>query len=123
MENLINWFEIPALDFRRAVDFYKGILGLPQMEESEMFGTTMGFFPMDGKNVSGAIVKGDGYQPSQDGVTIYLNGGKDLQVILDKVGPAGGTVIVPKTQISEEMGYFALFIDTEGNKIGLHSPQ
>lgn len=123
MENLINWFEIPALDFRRAVDFYKGILGLPQMEESEMFGTTMGFFPMDGKNVSGAIVKGDGYQPSQDGVTIYLNGGKDLQVILDKVGPAGGTVIVPKTQISEEMGYFALFIDTEGNKIGLHSPE
>jgi predicted enzyme related to lactoylglutathione lyase len=123
MENLINWFEIPALDFRRAVDFYKGILSLPQMEESEMFGTTMGFFPMDGKNVSGAIVKGDGYQPSQDGVTIYLNGGKDLQVILDKVGPAGGTVIVPKTQISEEMGYFALFIDTEGNKIGLHSPQ
>ena len=63
MENLINWFEIPARDFSRAVSFYKAILGL-DIKEAEMFGTKMGFFPTDGKNVSGAIVQGDDYKPS-----------------------------------------------------------
>ena len=120
MNNLINWFEIPSTDFTRAVKFYKGILGV-EIQESEMFGTKMGFFPSDGKNVSGAIVKGEDYKPSMEGVTLYLNGGENLTVVLDKVETNGGKVIVPKTQISPEMGYFAMFIDTEANKIALHS--
>jgi uncharacterized protein len=120
MENLINWFEIPAINFSRATKFYKGILGL-EIQETEMFGTKMGFFPSDQKNVTGAIVQGEDYKTSNDGVTIYLNGGKDLQFILDKVARFGGKVIVSKTQISPEMGYFAMFIDTEGNKLALHS--
>lgn len=120
MENLINWFEIPAMDFNRAVSFYKAILSL-EITETEMFGTKMGFFPSDGKNVSGAIVQGDDYKPSTDGVIAYLNGGNDLQHVLDKVESNAGKVIVPKTQISPEMGYFGMFIDTEGNKMAVHS--
>ena len=120
MENLINWFEIPATDFKRAVSFYKAILGL-DINETEMFGTKMGFFPSDGKNVSGAIVQGEDYKPSTDGVLAYLNGGKDLQHVLDKIEINNGKIIVPKTQISPEMGYFGMFIDTEGNKIAVHS--
>lgn len=120
MENLISWFEIPSVDFNRAVSFYKAILGL-EIEETEIFGTKMGFFPTDGKNVSGAIVQGEDYKPSSDGVIAYLNGGEDLQPILDKVENSNGKVIVPKTQISPEMGYFGMFIDTEGNKMAVHS--
>lgn len=120
MENLINWFEIPATDFSRAVKFYKGILDI-EIEETEMFGSKMGFFPSDGKNVSGAIVQGGDYNPSTDGITMYLNGGDNLQFILDKVENKGGKVIVTKTQISPEMGYFAMFIDSEGNKLAIHS--
>jgi predicted enzyme related to lactoylglutathione lyase len=120
MENLINWFEIPATDFERAVKFYKGILEI-EIQETEMFGTKMGFLPSDGKNISGAIVKGDDYKPSSEGVTLYLNGGKDLQITLNRVEKFNGTILVPKTQISPEMGYFAMFIDTEGNKLALHS--
>jgi predicted enzyme related to lactoylglutathione lyase len=120
MENLINWFEIPATDFKRATSFYKGILGL-EIEETEMFGTKMGFFPSDGTNVSGAIVQGDDYEPSMNGVVAYLNGGSDLQNVLNKVETNNGKIIVPKTQISPEMGYFGMFIDTEGNKIAVHS--
>ncbi len=120
MENLISWFEIPAIDFSRAVSFYKAVLGL-DVKEAEMFGTRMGFFPTDGKNVSGAIVQGEDYKPSTDGVIAYLNGGKDLQTILDKIEKNNGKVIVPKTQISSEMGYFGIFIDTEGNKMAIHS--
>lgn len=120
MENLINWFEIPATDFNRAVSFYKAILGV-EIQETEMFGTKMGVFPSDGKNVSGAIVQGEDYEPSMNGVLAYLNGGNDLQIVLDKIEPNNGKVIVPKTQISPEMGYFGMFIDTEGNKLAVHS--
>lgn len=120
MNNLISWFEIPATDFSRAVSFYEAILGLEIME-SEMFGTKMGFLPSDGKNVSGAIVQGEDYQPSTNGVVVYLNGGNDLQSILEKVESNNGKIIVPKTQISPEMGFFGLFIDTEGNKMAVHS--
>ena len=120
MENLINWFEIPASDFSRAVSFYKAILGL-EIKETEMFGTKMGFFPTDGTNVSGAIVQGEDYEPATVGVVAYLNGGNDLQNVLDKIENSKGKVIVPKTQISPEMGYFGMFIDTEGNKMAVHS--
>lgn len=120
MENLINWFEISATDFNRALSFYKTILGV-DIQPTEMFGTKMGLFPSDGKNVSGAIVQGEDYKPSMNGVLAYLNGGNDLQIVLDKIEPNNGTVIVPKTQISPEMGYFGMFIDTEGNKIAVHS--
>lgn len=120
MENLINWFEIPANNFKRAVAFYKSILDI-EIHETEMFGTNMGFMPSDGKNVSGAIVQGDGYVPSAEGATLYLNAGEDLQIILDKIPANNGKIVVPKTQISPEMGYFAMFIDTEGNKLALHS--
>ncbi|MCG2616321.1 VOC family protein [Terrimonas sp. NA20] len=120
MENLITWFEIPATDFNRAVSFYTSVLDL-EIKETDMFGTKMGFFPTDGTNVSGAIVQGDDYKPSEEGVVVYLNGGNDLQTVLDKVGKNKGTVIVPKTQISPEMGYFGMFIDTEGNRLAVHS--
>jgi len=120
VENFINWFEIPASDFKRTVSFYKAILGI-EILETEMFGTKMGFFPSDGKNVSGAIVQGEGYTPSTDGVIAYLNGGEDLQLVLEKAGLNNGKVIVPKTQIRPEMGYLGMFIDTEGNKMAVHS--
>lgn len=120
MQNLINWFEIPAKDFNRAVTFYKAILDV-DIKEVDMFGSKMGFLPSDGTNVSGAIVQGDDYSPSSDGVLVYLNGGDDLQNVLNKVESNNGNVIVPKTQISPEMGYFGMFIDTEGNKMAVHS--
>jgi len=120
MENLINWFETPAVDFKRAVSFYKSILDL-DIKEAEMFGAKMGFFPTDGKNVSGAIVQGKDHKPSSDGVIVYLNAGNNLQTILDKVETNNGKVIVPRTQIIPEMGYIGMFIDTEGNKMAVHS--
>ncbi len=60
-------------------------------------------------------------QPSQNGSLVYLNGGSDLQPMLDRVVKAGGTVVVPKSEIGNNYGYFALFNDTEGNIVGIHS--
>lgn len=67
-------------------------------------------------------MKGEDFKPSAEGVTIYLNAGDNLQTILDKVEKNGGKIIVPKTPHADDSGYFALFLDSEGNKLGLNSP-
>jgi predicted enzyme related to lactoylglutathione lyase len=121
MKSFVSIFEIPATDISRAVDFYQEILDI-NIEKMEMPEMHMGIFPYEGQMVTGVIVKGEGHQPSADGVTIYLNGGDNLQVILDKVENKGGKIVAPKTSHADESGYFALFLDTEGNRIGLHSP-
>lgn len=54
---------------------------------------------------------------------LYLNGGDDLQKILDRVESAGGKITFPKTQITPEIGYMGIIIDSEGNRVGLHSPK
>lgn len=121
MNSFISIFEIPATDISRAINFYKEILGV-EIERLEFPGMEMGLFPYQDQMVTGVIMKGEGYEPSAKGVTIYLNGGDDLQTILDKVEKNGGKVIVPKTPHADESGFFAIFHDSEGNKIGLHSP-
>lgn len=118
--NLISIVEIPVTDFTRAVQFYQTILGVT-IEEMEMDGNKMGVLPNEEGTVNVVLVKGSDYKPTTDGAVLYINAGKDLQPMLDKVAQNGGQVIVPKTEISPEMGYFALFIDSEGNKLGLHS--
>lgn len=120
MKNLASIIEIPVENFARAVAFYKTVLAI-EIEETEMAEVQMGLFPSDGELVSIVLAKGDDYTPTTDGTIVYLNVGEDLQSSLDKVEPNGGKIIVPKTEISPEMGFFSLFIDTEGNKLGLHS--
>lgn len=120
MENLISIVEIPVADFFRAVSFYQAILDV-SIEETEMDGMQMGVLPGNGETVNVVLVKGDGYQPSAAGALIYLNAGNNLQLALDKIEPNGGKIIMPKTEISPEMGFFALFMDTEGNRLGLHA--
>lgn len=118
MKNWVNWFEIPAVDFERATAFYSTLFGI-ELQVVEMYDTKMGMFPSEGGG--GAVVKGEDYTPSATGTLLYLNGGDDLSGPLAKVEDAGGKVIVPKTNIGPDMGNFAIFMDTEGNKVALHS--
>lgn len=122
MKNLISIIEIPVSDFPRAVKFYQTILGLT-IKEMEMDGVKMGVLPNEEGTVNVVLAKGADYKATGDGPLLYLDAGQDLQSMLDKVQQAGGKMIVPKTQISPEMGYFALFTDPEGNKMGLHAAQ
>ena len=121
MKSFISIFEIPATEISRAVEFYQAVLDI-KIEKMDMPEMHMGIFPYEGQMVSGVIIKAEGYKPSADGVTIYLNGGDNLQVILDKVEKNGGKILIPKTLHADESGYFAIFLDSEGNKMGLHSP-
>ena len=121
MKSYISLFEIPATDIARAVNFYQSILDI-NIEIMEAPGMEIGVFPYEDQAVTGVIMKEEGLTPSAEGVTIYLNGGDNLQVILDKVQQNSGKIMVPKTPHADEVGYFAIFLDSEGNKIGLHSP-
>lgn len=120
MKSHIAIFEIPATNITRAVDFYKAVLDL-QIETMEMSGMKIGIFPYENHAVTGIITEAEGFNPSADGITIYLNAGDNLQVTLDKVEANGGKTIVPKTPHADEQGFFAIFIDSEGNRMGLHS--
>lgn len=120
--NALNWFEIPVIDMARAKHFYQVVFSI-HLTDMEMGEIMMASFPgtPDGGKVSGALVKSSMHQPAMNGVVIYLNGNPDLSDALSKVEEMGGRVLVPKTQITPEIGYMAFFADTEGNKVGLHS--
>jgi uncharacterized protein len=124
MKNAISWFEIPTTDMERAQKFYETIFQI-KLAPLETDNFKMRMFPLDDpmNGVGGTLVKTDGFHiPSAtDGPLIYLNGNPDVQIILDRIEAAGGKITVPKTNISDEYGYMSVFIDTEGNRIALHS--
>ncbi len=121
-KNAISWFEIPSTDLNRAAKFYETIfdITLTPLETPEI---KMRLFPLeDMMGVGGAIVDSGGFHKpsSTDGPLLYLNANPDVQNVLDKVEAAGGKIIVPKMSIGE-YGFMGAFIDTEGNRIALHS--
>ncbi len=123
MSNVINWFEIPASNFERACEFYNNVLGgTIQVMDTGDNPMQMGFFPgHSGEGeVGGAVVSGEGYKPSAEGAVVYLNAGNDLTEPLSRIEDAGGKVLSPKTAIGEN-GFIAHFMDTEGNRVALHS--
>jgi predicted enzyme related to lactoylglutathione lyase len=121
-QHAINWFEIPVTVFERARIFYNAIFDF-EMPVMDMDGIRMGFFQSDQQNggVGGAIVHAPGQESSGQGARVYLNGDPDLNTVLNRIEAAGGQVVDRKTPIPPDFGYFATFIDTEGNQIGLHS--
>lgn len=120
--NSLNWFEIPATDIGRATKFYESIFGI-QMEQQEMMGMKMAFFPADMGNgkASGGLCQSDMHKPSMDGSIIYLNANPNMDNVIGRIESAGGKILMPKTQISPEIGYMAFFVDSEGNRMALHS--
>lgn len=120
MKNALNWFEIPVTDFERAKKFYETIYD-GEIMEMPFPGGRYGMLPSDMQNgVGGAIAQGEGFEPSDKGTIVYLSSGEDLSIPLAKVETAGGKIILPKTSIGEN-GFMAHFIDTEGNRVALHS--
>lgn len=115
----ISWFEIPVSDMERAVAFYEQLFGI-NIQVHDLGQLKMGLLP--GGN-DGALVENEiFYKPSESfGPLIYLNAGEDLLNVLNKVEQAGGKIQIPKRQISESRGFMAVIIDSEGNRIALHS--
>jgi len=121
MSSFISIFEIPATDISRAINFYQEILGV-EIERLEFPGMEMGLFPYQDQMVTGVLMKGEGYEPSAKGVTIYLNGGDNLQTILDKVEGNGGKIMITKTPHADEIGYFAIFHKKKSDRKTMQEP-
>lgn len=126
MTNAINWFEIPVTDMQRARAFYNELLQI-ELKDSpmEMEGMEMAMFPMgdDDQGVGGALVAGEQYQPKEGGTLVYLNVDDDIDGPLARLASAGGKVVMPKFQVSPEIGHIAIIRDSEGNHVGLHTPK
>lgn len=125
MGNAINWFEIPATNFERAVGFYTTILGTP-LRVGEFHGVAHAFFPADEAGVAGAIiagpvVPGGDARVGSSGPIIYLNAGDQIDAIIGRVEAAGGSITAPVTPIPPQ-GALAIIIDSEGNRVGFHAP-
>jgi uncharacterized protein len=120
--NPVSWFEIAATDLERAKVFYSKVFD-HEMQFIDMPGAPM-YMMMAGDDApgsGGALVQSENNTPSSDGSIIYFSC-EDVAIEAAKIEPAGGTLIMPKESIGE-FGFIAMFIDTEGNRIGLHSNQ
>ena len=121
-QHAITWFELPSVDFKRAVDFYDAILDTRL--KVEKFGpdtTDMAVFPASVDGTAGCVIHDPRYRPLADGVVVYLNCAPSIDHVLDRVEKAGGTVLTTKTALPPGMGFYAHIGDTEGNRVGLHA--
>lgn len=123
--NMVGWFEIPVMDMERAKIFYETVFQI-KIQLQDFDGTKMGWFPMeqDKPGAAGSLIQNkDWYRPSNsDGVLVYFSS-VNVDNELGRIEAAGGEIMQSKTQISPDIGYMALFTDTEGNRIALHSRQ
>ena len=125
MKQVIDWFEIPAADFDRAATFYENVFAVNLRREKMTIGDgsslTLGIFPCECPGISGAVCKGGPLTPGGVGTLIYLAAEPDVAPVLARVAANGGRVVLDKTLVSEAIGYIGIFLDTEGNRVGVHA--
>jgi len=120
MKNAIAWFDIPTLDFNRALKFYSEILGAP-LRVDDYLGQRLAYFPMDPKgDVGGDLVPPSKHnKPSKTGTRVYLSL-ESIDDVVARVVKAGGRIVQAKYSIGQP-GFIAIIEDTEGNVVGLNS--
>jgi hypothetical protein len=121
MNKLISWFEIPALDLNRASAFYESILAVT-LNRGDMGPASLAVFPYDRDTATGGCVMTiPGFKPSLEGSVVYLDAGNSLDTVLARIVPSGGAILLPRTELPGNMGVYAQFRDTEGNRVGLYA--
>jgi predicted enzyme related to lactoylglutathione lyase len=120
MANTIVWVDIPVTDMDRARKFYGVVLqtGIELMPGTE----DVAFLPMEPGDASGDLVKGENQKPGFWGPTIYLDSKGDPEGMIERAVAAGGKVDRPVADMGEMVGSIGYFIDSEGNRIGVHAP-
>jgi uncharacterized protein len=124
--NPVGWFEIPVSDMDRAIRFYEDVFQF-KLSRNQMGPLDMAWFPgFEAQNVPGSggslVHHEEFYKPSSDGTLVYFSSpSEDLGNELSRVEKAGGKVLVPKKLIAPDIGYMGVFMDTEGNRVALHS--
>ena len=117
---VLAWFEIPSVDFERAVRFYEAALDT-RLNRQDLGGQTIALFAYEEPATGGAIVHSPSMTPNGDGVLVYLAAHPTVDAALARVEKAGGKSDGPVIKLPQDIGYIAFFTDTEGNRLGLHS--
>ena len=121
MNKLISWFEIPALDLNRATAFYEQVLALT-LSRGDMGSASLAVFPYNRETATGGCVMTiPGFKPSLEGSVVYLDAGNSLDTVVARIVPAGGAILLPRTELPGNMGVYSQFRDTEGNRVGLYA--
>jgi predicted enzyme related to lactoylglutathione lyase len=121
MHTKINWFEIPATDFARATKFYEALFDT-RLKVEHSGPIQMAMFTDASGEAHGCVVHGEGQEPGTSGPVIYLDSPSPIEQLLAKVELAGGKIKMGKTELPDDIGFIAHFIDTEGNRLALHQP-
>jgi uncharacterized protein len=116
----VAWFDIPVSDIDRAVQFYSAVLGIRLKKEQAGPGSAIAVLPHDDGHVGGALVQNLDSRPSESGPLLYLNANGRLDEALIQVEKLGGRVLAEKHSIAP-FGFRAIVLDSEGNRIALHS--
>ena len=119
MANQIVWCDIPVLDLDWAVKFYSAVLG-QTVRKQEFPGMTIGILPRNDGEVGACLFTSDEEKPSEKGTMIYLNANGRLDDAIAAVTANGGKLVKPKHPIGP-FGFRAVVIDSEGNRVALHS--
>jgi predicted enzyme related to lactoylglutathione lyase len=117
--NQVVWVDIPVVNLDRAVRIDSAVLGA-DVTRQEYPGMTIGLLPVSDPDVSGCLFMKDDERPSGTGLLIYLNAQGRLDQAVAAVEPNGGKVLQPKHQIGP-YGFRAIILDSEGNRVALHS--
>lgn len=120
----VVWTEIPVVDMQRAMKFYSSVFNL-EMKVDIPSPPKMAFLPFEqgGMGSSATLIENpDYYQPSEsNGPLVYFHC-PDIETAEKNIEANGGKVLISKRSISPEHGSMAVFLDTEGNRIALHTP-
>jgi len=121
--NTIVWADIPVTDMDRARNFYSAVLqaDIELMEGADGDVALLPWDPQQG-TVGGDLVRGEFAKPGAGGITIYLNSKGDPEGMMARAVAAGGQVAMPVSDMGEMVGFIGHFIDSEGNRIGVHAP-
>jgi predicted enzyme related to lactoylglutathione lyase len=131
MDNTVVWADIPVTDLDRAMKFYNAVLQIEFQRVEGMEGIALPAPPDQSAStsdqqgpmpVSFDLAMGENQKPSTEGCTIYINSHDDPEGMLQRAAAAGGTVLMPVTDMGEMVGSIGFFMDSEGNRIGVHKP-
>lgn len=118
--NPVGWFDLSVANLVRAKKFYEFVFNI-QIVDAPIEWGKQSFFPFnhESPNISGALVEKVDFSPSSNNTVIYFET-DDCANEEKRIEQAGGKIVQPKMSIGE-FGFISIFIDSEGNTVGLHS--
>jgi uncharacterized protein len=123
MRNTVVWFDIPVADMDRAIRFYESVTQSRMQRLTLENGDETALFASQDGGVTGSLYKSPEDKPSEFGSRVYLNAEPSIDDWIERVKSAGGRIAIEKTEIPVVGGYYAYFIDSEGNRVGLNARQ